>query len=457
MPAGHTGRAAARPHAAVADDRAPLSHTISGFQRRVQLHRELWSQLGRIGGERTDERSASGADQRVDNATADDRSDLARAIHEAHMRLHFQREIWSEFAEIYRRRMRDDPIGSEPPFARPETRPQRGQGDEGPGDRPAGNARFEASDEGERADRTGIASVASAMPPRAGRAPVIDQDDVRASVEAEPPAQPERIGPISRNRTRLLASLLMVVGAFAAGLVAKDGLAIAAVPLRLAVQVLADPPVPAGDVPDAQSSPSRQAASVALSSRPPAAASRSGPSFLLPDSYGFYAVVDGQLTRLEPSRLRPSDTRIAIAGVITKPSPVTVPNGHIAFIAYQRDLVTSAPDRAAIRVVARVARRLTFAATGKPTIANLEDTWAIRSVSAELAVAPVPGSPEMMLIRPPDPDLSLSPGRYMLVFGAQTYDFTVDGPVGDAAQCLERTDTQNGTVYSECRQSYEPG
>jgi hypothetical protein len=172
----------------------------------------------------------------------------------------------------------------------------------------------------------------------------------------------------------------------------------------------------------------------------------------MPDSYGLYAVNGGRLTRVESMHIRVPDARIALPGLITTPSPVVVPDGRLRFIAYQRDLVTNAPDAASIRIIARVARALTFAANGKPKVNLVEDTWAIRAVSGEMAVAPVPGNPEMILIKPSDPDLALSPGRYMLVFKNQAYDFTVDGAVTDPAQCLERAETQNGDIYSECRE-----
>jgi hypothetical protein len=185
--------------------------------------------------------------------------------------------------------------------------------------------------------------------------------------------------------------------------------------------------------------------------RTPEVSGLTGFSLPKPDSYGLYAVNNGRLTRLEPMGVRIPDAQIALPALITKPSPVTLPDGRVRFIAYQRDLATSAPVTASIRTIARVVRTLTFAATGKSKVTPVQDTWAIRAVSGEMAIAPVPGSPEMMLIKSPEPDLALLPGRYMLVFGNQAYDFTVDGEVTDPAQCLERAETQNGDVYTECR------
>ena len=57
----------------------------------------------------------------------------------------------------------------------------------------------------------------------------------------------------------------------------------------------------------------------------------------------------------------------------------------------------------------------------------------------------------MIVLRPEDPQLTLSPGRYALVIAGQGYDFSVDGKITDLAQCLERTNVIDGMVYSECR------
>jgi hypothetical protein len=64
----------------------------------------------------------------------------------------------------------------------------------------------------------------------------------------------------------------------------------------------------------------------------------------------------------------------------------------------------------------------------------------------------VPGNQEMFVIRAADPNFMLSPGRYVLMFKNQAYDFSVAGTVTDTAQCLERADLQDRSVYSECRQ-----
>ena len=173
---------------------------------------------------------------------------------------------------------------------------------------------------------------------------------------------------------------------------------------------------------------------------PPAANGQGVPSYPKPNSYGLFVASNGELKRLETMRMRVPDTRIALGGLITKPSPVTLPDGKLSFIAFQRDLITNAPDNASVRVIARVQRALKFSAAGKPVTTPVEDTWAVRSVSVDLTVAPMPESQEMVLLRPSEPEFTLSPGRYMLVYKNQAYDFSVAGAITDTAQCLERTD-----------------
>jgi len=113
-------------------------------------------------------------------------------------------------------------------------------------------------------------------------------------------------------------------------------------------------------------------------------------------------------------------------------------------------LVNSAPDRVNVRVVAQVARALTFDPSGKASVTNVEHAWVVRSNSYQMRVAPVADNPEMILIRP-DADVTLPAGRYALVLKGVAYDFTVDGPLIDPAHCLERTDALNAPVYTECR------
>ena len=94
-------------------------------------------------------------------------------------------------------------------------------------------------------------------------------------------------------------------------------------------------------------------------------------------------------------------------------------------------------------------RVLTFNST-YAKVANVEESWVVRSNAYQMKVAPVADNPEMIVIRP-DADLVFPAGRYALVLKGVAYDFTVDGPLTDPAHCLERTNALNAPVYTECR------
>ena len=174
--------------------------------------------------------------------------------------------------------------------------------------------------------------------------------------------------------------------------------------------------------------------------------------FDMPDTYGVYAVGDGgQLTALEPLPIRIPDARVAISSAITKPAPAPATSGTPLFIVYHRELATSVPENATVRVFAKVMQASTFVG-GKPKAIPVGDSWAVRGGAIDLRIAPVAANKEMILIRPADPNFTLSPGRYVLMFKNQAYDFSVAGTVSDTAQCLERSDLQDGAVYSECRE-----
>jgi hypothetical protein len=97
-----------------------------------------------------------------------------------------------------------------------------------------------------------------------------------------------------------------------------------------------------------------------------------------------------------------------------------------------------------------------FNGAGSPSTSNVEGEWAVRSKSYVFRVAPLGENPEMVTLRPANPEQSLSPGRYALVLAGKGYDFTIEGQVTDAAQCLERTNVVGGIVYSDCRAAPTP-
>jgi len=171
----------------------------------------------------------------------------------------------------------------------------------------------------------------------------------------------------------------------------------------------------------------------------------------IPTEYGAYAVVDGRLTELEQLAIRVPDPRVAISAAISIPSRAHLPVGPRQFVIFRRDLMNSAPDRAAVRIVAQVVRALSFDSAGHPIKSNVEQSWVIRNDSYPMRVAPLADNPEMIIIRSETTDFVLPSGRYALVLKGVGYDFTVDGPVTDVAHCLERTEALNAPIYSECQ------
>jgi len=172
--------------------------------------------------------------------------------------------------------------------------------------------------------------------------------------------------------------------------------------------------------------------------------------FPLPSVYGVYAVSGGKLYGLQPLAMKVPDPRVAISAMIASPSRLTLPDGQLAFIVYRRDLQSSAPDTVPVRVVARVMREMKFAANEPPKTVEIAGEWAIRNKSYQFGVAPISNEPEMIMLRPQDPQFTFSPGRYALAFKGEGYDFSVAGQLTDTAQCLERSDALGGMVYSEC-------
>lgn len=195
--------------------------------------------------------------------------------------------------------------------------------------------------------------------------------------------------------------------------------------------------------------PSKQISTTAAAT--PEAAETQSLGFPLPAVYGVYAVSRGKLYGLQSLAMKVPDPRVAVSAMISNPSRLTLPDGKLTFIVYRRDLQSSAPDTVSVRVVARVMREMKFAAGEPAKIVKIAGDWAIRSKSYQLGVAPINKKPEMIMLRPRDPQFSFTPGRYALVFRGDGYDFSVAGQMTDAAQCLERTDALGGMIYSECR------
>lgn len=177
--------------------------------------------------------------------------------------------------------------------------------------------------------------------------------------------------------------------------------------------------------------------------------------FPLPTVYGIYAVSGGQLFELEPLVGRVPDQKVFMSTPVKMASRTVLPDGRVVFIIYRRDAANSAPERVSVRVIAKVLRAMTFNTAGPASTMNVQDTWTIRNISYDFRVAPLGEGSEMLMIKPENEDFVFPAGRYGLVIKGQAYDFTVAGPITEAAQCLEGIKAENGTFYSECRRPHE--
>ena len=172
------------------------------------------------------------------------------------------------------------------------------------------------------------------------------------------------------------------------------------------------------------------------------------PGLPLPTSYGDYALNGGQLTELELLEGQVPDKRVAISSPIHTASRTILPDGSPTFVIFRRDLATIPTDSIEARVVAKINHTMKVDSQTRQATYTPEELWSIRPFTYKFRAAPVPGNPEMMLIKPDN--VVLSPGRYVLVLKRQGYDFTVAGKITDPNQCLERTEAANGTFYSPC-------
>jgi hypothetical protein len=139
-------------------------------------------------------------------------------------------------------------------------------------------------------------------------------------------------------------------------------------------------------------------------------AKANAPDIPLPTAFGVYAIGDGQLIELDPLPIGVPDPRVAISTAISTPSRVHMPAGDVQFVVFRRQFIGL--DRATLRVVARVARSLTFDAKGKANTVEVEISWVVRGNAYPMKVAPLPDNPEMIVIRPEDKDIALPAGRY---------------------------------------------
>ena len=175
-------------------------------------------------------------------------------------------------------------------------------------------------------------------------------------------------------------------------------------------------------------------------------------TFPRPTAYGVYAISNNRLIELEPISPTLVDPRVRNSLQIAKPSRTVINDAKLSFIAYRRDLTTSAPEKVSIRIAARIARAMTVDPLGKAVMEPPPtESWLIREFGYDLRVSPVQENSEMMILRPEYEEFTFPPGRYELVLGGQAYDFGIAGIITDPAQCVEGVTTPRGPAFYECR------
>lgn len=366
-------------------------------------------------------------------------------------------DIAREVAKLRRHEHDDDTPAAMPnrgghsssrtPANEPQKKPARSLGTPDSRNRPneprppvSSGRRFQLVERAHRNSRAGNADPASGVAPaRAERPPFTIRDEVLRFAPAKPKTAVKRASP---RRPGIAAKAALLTGVLLTG----TGL--------LTLALWGKLPWPAHSYlaeTTASVSATKAAGSSQFNLASAADQSSSTYPFEIPDTYGVYAVSDGHLTPLDPLPIRVPDARVAISSSISKPAPAPITNGNLQFVVYHRELATNVPESASVRIVAKVMQATVFAG-GKPKAVPVEDIWAVRGGSIDFRIAPVAANKEMILIRAADPAFTLSPGRYVLMFRNQAYDFSVAGTVSDTAQCLERSDLQDRSVYSECRE-----
>ncbi len=278
------------------------------------------------------------------------------------------------------------------------------------------------------------------LPARAGRPPLSIRDEVLRFAPAEPKPV---VKPAATKRVGILARSALLTGMILAGT--------AVITLGLFGKLL----FPGLEYPNWMISETTASIPAAKAAKPSqlqlASAVDHSLAFEMPETYGVYAVSEGHLTPLDPLPVRIPDARVAISSPVSKRGLRRLPTATCSLwsiTASWPPMFRKALPCASWRKSCR--RQRSSTASQRPPRSRTSGRCAgVRSISG---LRRWPQNKEMILIRPADPAFTLSPGRYVLVFRNQAYDFSVAGTVTDTAQCLERSDLQDRSVYSECRE-----
>jgi hypothetical protein len=175
-------------------------------------------------------------------------------------------------------------------------------------------------------------------------------------------------------------------------------------------------------------------------------------TFPFPTAYGVYAVSNDRLIELERISANPVDRRTNNRFRIIKPSRTVINDAKLSFVAYHHDLTAIEPDKASVRIAARIARAMTIDPLGKAVMEPPPtEAWLIRELGYNLRLSRMSEHPEMVMMQPENQEFAFSPGRYVLVLSGQFYDFVIAGIITDPTQCVEGVTTARGLAYYECR------
>ena len=97
----------------------------------------------------------------------------------------------------------------------------------------------------------------------------------------------------------------------------------------------------------------------------PSAVAAATPAFPRPIAYGVYAISANRLIELEQISTAPVDPRTRSTLQIVKPSRTIITDPKLTFVAFRRDLISSAPDKVPIQIAARIAKQMTFDGSSK--------------------------------------------------------------------------------------------
>jgi len=173
----------------------------------------------------------------------------------------------------------------------------------------------------------------------------------------------------------------------------------------------------------------------------------------LPEFFGVYALVDGQLSEIKPlSRtcyLPGYSSGVAGSDLIQCLSLTRLPHGELQFIVFAQNAASHMKIPA--RRIARVASEETLDFYRKHVTERraLEGRWFSTDRGEALRVAPVPSNPQLMIRAVPE--RTLRPGIWALDLDGLLYPFSIGENPEQSADCVVRVVALEGVEYRECQ------